>query len=82
MCQQCDMKRRWFFGKARMRLDRLSETRAPRNASESATEPVIIGQGDYEDKVKVGFKVRAVWNDDAKRNGTLFDIKYFEPFGN
>jgi len=39
----------------------------------------LIGQGDYEDKVKVGIKVKAVWNDDARRCGNLFDIKYFIP---
>jgi DNA-binding beta-propeller fold protein YncE len=60
MCQQCDMKRRWFFGKARMRLDRQSEARAQGrttrcNPSEAATEPVIIGKGKYRYQVAEGW---------------------------
>jgi hypothetical protein len=60
MCQQCDMKRRWFFGKARMRLDRQLEARAQgrttrSNRSEDATEPVIIGKGKYRYQVAEGW---------------------------
>jgi len=55
MCHLCTTKRRWFFGRARLRADRLSSARAPRSASESATEPVIIGQGKYRYQVLDGW---------------------------
>ena len=55
MCHLCTTKRRWFFGKARLRADRLSSSRAPRSTSESATEPVIIGTGKYRYQVLEGW---------------------------
>lgn len=32
-----------------------------------------------EDKIKVGLRVEAVWEDQEKRRGNLYDIKYFRP---
>lgn len=38
--------------------------------------PHILGEVDFAD-IKVGMRVKAVWNEDRK--GTLHDIKYFRP---
>lgn len=32
-----------------------------------------------EDDIKIGLQLEAVWNDADKRNGDLYDIKYFRP---
>ena len=40
--------------------------------------PHMIKEIDF-DKIEIGMRVQAVWNDERK--GDLFDIKYFEPEG-
>jgi DNA-binding beta-propeller fold protein YncE len=62
MCQLCTMRRRWFFGKARTRAERYSQTRSPAstvadaNATRaSAGQPVIIGQGKHRYRVAEGW---------------------------
>jgi uncharacterized protein len=40
--------------------------------------PHMIAGVDFED-IRVGMRVKAVWEDADKRKGDLFDIKYFEP---